>query len=74
MRWKFRRQLTGHPLDSPVLRNNLSGWVGIEDHNRATALSIASLGRLCVAGNTGVQTIEFVDASTGAPLAGLRYR
>lgn len=61
--------ITGYALNGPSLRNNYSGWVGMKI--TATAgLSIKSLGRLCIAGNSGTHTLKFVNAGTGADISG----
>ena len=62
--------LTGYALDKPALRNNFSGWVGFVFGVGGNSLSVSSVGRLCVAGNSGSHAIKFVNAATGADVPG----
>jgi Divergent InlB B-repeat domain/NHL repeat len=62
--------LTGYALTQPILRNNFSGWVGMKFTVGVSPLLVSSVGRICVAGNSGTHTVEFVIASTGTVLPG----
>jgi len=58
--------LTGYALNGPGVRNNFAGWVGMKFTVGPLALSLSSLGRICIAGNSGTHTVKLVNASTGA--------
>jgi hypothetical protein len=60
--------VTGYALNSPGLRNNYSGWVGMKFTVGSSALTVSSLGRACIAGNFGVHAVKLVNASTGSDL------
>jgi List-Bact-rpt repeat protein len=62
--------VTGFNLNSPPLRNNFSGWVGMAFTVASTPLNITSLGRVCLPGNSGVHTIKLVNADTGMDVSG----
>jgi hypothetical protein len=62
--------LTGFALNSPVLRNDFSNFVGMQFTVGSSAITVGALGRLCVAGNSGTHTIKLVNASTGTDIAG----
>jgi len=62
--------LTGFALNSPPLRNNYGNFVGMKFTVGANALTVNSLGRICLAGNAGTHTIKLVTASNGADIAG----
>ena len=51
-------------------RNNFTGFVGMEFTVGATPLSVSSLGRYVVAGNSGMHALKLVNASTGADVPG----
>ncbi|HSE16368.1 MAG TPA: Ig-like domain-containing protein [Pyrinomonadaceae bacterium] len=53
-----------------TIRNNLTGWVGMKFTTGAAAVTVTSLGRVYVAGNTGTHTVKLVNVSTGADVAG----
>lgn len=55
--------------DSP-LRNNFGGWVGMEFTTGANGMTVSSLGRICISGNTGVHQVELVQASNGQGVPG----
>ena len=61
--------LTGYALNGPSLRNNFNGWVGMKFTVGPLALSVSSLGRICIAGNSGTHTVKLVNASTGIDVA-----
>ncbi|MGZ5434985.1 MAG: CBM96 family carbohydrate-binding protein [Pyrinomonadaceae bacterium] len=53
-----------------TLRNNLTGWVGMKFTVSTTPVTVTSLGRIYVTGNTGTHTVKIVNAGTGADVAG----
>jgi len=59
--------LTGHNLTT--LRNNYTGWLGMEIKVGARDLSVFELGRWVAPGNTGNHTVKLVHAGTGAEVA-----
>jgi hypothetical protein len=52
------------------LRNDFSGWVGMKLTTGGNSIAVSSLARICVAGNSGIHTVKFVDAATGTDVAG----
>jgi hypothetical protein len=62
--------VTSFGLSNPPLRRDFSGWVGMKLTVGAAALNAAYLGRVCVAGNSTIHTVKFVDAASGADVAG----
>lgn len=52
-----------------TLRNDYSGWLGMEINVGSTAMSVNQLGRWVVAGNSGTHTVKLVNATTGTDLA-----
>jgi List-Bact-rpt repeat protein len=62
--------LTGYALNAPVLRDDFTGWVGMKITVGASPLSVSSVGRVCVAGNSGSHTVKFVSAGTGTDVPG----
>ena len=62
--------VTAYALNNPVLRNNFSGWVGMEITVGASPISVSGLGRIVVAGNSGTHQVKFVQASSGADVSG----
>jgi hypothetical protein len=62
--------LTGYALNNPILRSDFAGWVGMNVVIGTSPLTVSSLGRICVAGNTGIHTVEFVNASTSTVVPG----
>ena len=62
--------VTGFSSNNRPLRNNFSGWVGMQLTVSTNPLRVSFLGRICVAGNTGTHTVKLVDASTKADVAG----
>ena len=62
--------VTGFGLNSPAIRNDFGGYVGMSLVAGASPLNVKSVGRVCVAGNTGMHTVKFVNASNGADVAG----
>lgn len=57
-------------LNKPALRNDFTGYVGMAFTVGSTPISVASLGRLCVAGNSGSHTLELMVASNGVAVSG----
>jgi hypothetical protein len=57
-------------FSSNSLRNNFTGWVGMKVIVGSTPVTVSSLGRICVAGNTGSHSVKLVDALTGLDLSG----
>ena len=53
-----------------TIRNNLTGWVGMKFTTGAAAVTVTSIGRVYVAGNTGTHTVKLVNVATGADVAG----
>ncbi len=62
--------LTGYALSGQSLRNDFTGWVGMKLTVGASALSVSSLGRICVSNNVQTHTVKFVNAGTGNDVAG----
>jgi hypothetical protein len=62
--------VTGYGLSGQSLRNDFTGWVGMKVTVGASALTVSSLGRICVANNAQIHTVKFVNASTGSDVAG----
>jgi uncharacterized repeat protein (TIGR01451 family) len=62
--------LTGYALNGPILRNDFGNFVGMKFTVGSTAITVSSLGRICIAGNSGTHTIKLVNAGTGADVAG----
>jgi hypothetical protein len=60
--------VTGKTLGT--IRNNLTGFVGMKFTLGAAPVTVTSLGRLYVAGNTGTHTVKIVNAATGSDVAG----
>ena len=53
-----------------TLRNNYSGWVGMNIVVGPAPLTLTSLGRFVVAGNTGTHTVKITDGTTGIDIPG----
>jgi hypothetical protein len=53
-----------------TLRNNFSGWVGMEVSVGNSPLTVVGLGRMFAGGNTGSHAMKIVNASTGTDVAG----
>jgi hypothetical protein len=54
--------LTGYALNTPPLRNNFSGFVGMQFTVGPDALSVSALGRIFITGNSGTHTVKLVQA------------
>ncbi|MET0650390.1 MAG: Ig-like domain-containing protein [Pyrinomonadaceae bacterium] len=63
-----RAFVTGKTLGT--LRNNLTGFVGMKFTTGAAPVTLTSLGRIFVSGNTGTHTVKVVNAGTSADVAG----
>ena len=53
-----------------TLRNNYTGWVGMNVVVGATPLTVNSLGRMVAPGNTGTHTVKIVNDATGIDVPG----
>jgi hypothetical protein len=62
--------VTGYALGGQSPRNDFTGWVGMKLTVGANPLSVSSLGRICVANNSQVHTMKFVNASNGSDISG----
>lgn len=58
--------ITGHSMTR--LRNDFSGWLGMEITTGASAMSVSRLGRWVAPGNSGSHVVKLVDAASGATL------
>jgi len=59
--------IAGHSM--PMLRNDYTGWLGMEISVGASPIMVNQLGRWVAPGNTGTHTVKLVSAGTGADLA-----
>jgi hypothetical protein len=62
--------ISGYALNGPSTRNDFSGWVGMKLNVGGNTLFVGTLGRICVAGNSGTHTIKFVNANSGVDVPG----
>lgn len=62
--------LTGVALNSPPLRNDFGGWIGMKLTVGNAPLTVTSLGRIFLSGNTGSHTVKLVRASDGGDVPG----
>lgn len=62
--------VTGVALNSPPLRNDFGGWIGMKLTVGSSALTVTALGRVFVAGNSGSHNVKLVRASDGADVPG----
>jgi hypothetical protein len=53
-----------------MVRNNFTGFVGAKITVGGSPLTVTSLGRIFVTGNTGTHAVKLVTASSGADVAG----
>jgi len=60
--------VTGATLGT--LRNDFSGWVGMQITVGPNPLIVGSLGRMVAPGNSGSHAVKIVDANTGLDLPG----
>ena len=61
--------ITGFAAGGRALRNDFGGWVGTKFTVGSTAMNVSSLGRICIAGNTGTHTVKLVNAGTRQDVA-----
>jgi hypothetical protein len=61
---------TGFALNSPPLRNDFSGFVGMQLTVAGSPIQVTSLGRICATGNSQTHLVKFVAASTGIDVPG----
>src|SRR5205814_476917 len=52
------------------VRNDYSGWVGMQIVVGADPLTVSQLGRMMAPGNTGTHTVKLVKASDGLDVPG----
>jgi hypothetical protein len=52
-----------------IVRTNLSGWMGMTFSTGPQAITLTSLGRMCLAGNSGSHALKLVSAN-GTDLSG----
>jgi hypothetical protein len=67
-----RSQIVAYTIDPnspPTIRNDFSGWVGMEIVPAADQ-TLLSLGRWCLLGNSQAHQVKVVDASTSMDVAG----
>jgi hypothetical protein len=57
-------------LNNPELRNNFTGDVGMYLTVGSSPITVESLGRICVAGNSKRHTVRFVSGKTGKDVSG----
>jgi Big-like domain-containing protein len=62
--------VTAYNLNNSRIRNDYTGWVGMQFTVASDPISIASLGRVCLSGNSGTHTVKLVRASDGADVPG----
>lgn len=62
--------LTGFAENSPSPRNNFSGFAGMGFTVGSYSLSVSTLGRACLAGNSGTHIVKLVNAATGDDVSG----
>ena len=60
--------VTGQKLGT--VRNDFSGYVGMQVVVGAEPLTVTALGRMMASGNSGIHTVKFVRANDGAEVAG----
>jgi hypothetical protein len=53
-----------------TLRNNFTGWVGLELTVGSSPLEVTSVGRIFVNGNTATHMVKLVNAATGVDVPG----
>jgi hypothetical protein len=62
--------ITGYAPNGQSVRNDFTGWVGTKFTVGGNSLFAATLGRICVSGNSSIHAIKFVNASTGIDVPG----
>jgi hypothetical protein len=58
--------VTAFNLNGRPTRNDFAGFTGMKLTVGANNLSVSSVGRVCIAGNTQTHTVELVNAGTNA--------
>src|SRR5204862_264306 len=53
-----------------TLRNDYTGFVGMEISVGSSPLTVSALGRIFVTGNSGTHIVKLVNAATGADVIG----
>lgn len=61
---------TASSSSGPPLRNNFGGFVGMQFTVGSSPLLVSSVGRVCVAGNSGTHTVELASVSSGTAVPG----
>lgn len=59
--------VSGHSMTR--LRNDYTGWLGMEFTTGASVLTISELGRWVVAGNSGTHPVKLIEKATGTEIA-----
>lgn len=62
--------VTGYDLSGQPLRNNFTGFAGMNLTVGTQALTVSAVGRICVANNASTHTVKFVNAATGSDVTG----
>ncbi len=62
--------ITSYALNSPSLRSDFTGWVGMKLTVGTTPLYVSALGRICVANNAQIHVVKLVNVSDGNDVAG----
>jgi hypothetical protein len=62
--------VTAYALNAPSPRNDFAGWVGMKLTVGASSVTVNSLGRICLANNSGTHTVKFVNVATGQDVTG----
>ena len=62
--------VTGFALNSPPLRNNFGGFVGMKFTIGTAPVTVTALGRIFVTGNTGTHIVKLVRAADGSDVPG----
>ncbi len=57
-------------LGGQGLRSDFDGWIGMKLTIGSNSLTVTSLGRLCIVGNTGVHTVQLLNAGSGIATPG----
>lgn len=59
--------VSGHSMTR--LRNDFTGWLGMEFTTGASVLTVSELGRWVVAGNSATHSVKLIEKATGTTLA-----
>ncbi len=57
---------------SSTVRSNYTGWVGMKFTTGSSAMTVSSLGRFAITGNSRLHEVKLVNASTGADVSGAK--